>query len=75
MEVVRTVQIVTGNRISLELPAGFSGEEVEIIVLVKDAVRPKRKSLKGALSKYARSELISQESGIWEKIVEEKYGN
>ncbi len=75
MEVVRTVQTVTNGRISLDLPSEFSGKEVEIIVLTRDAAKSTRKSLRGTLQQYARPELTPQESRAWADAVEDKYGD
>lgn len=75
MEVIRAVQTVENGRISLDLPSELSGKEVEIIVLTKDTIKLRKKSLRGALQKYARPELIPQESSAWENAVEEKYGD
>ena len=75
MEVIRAVQTVENGRISLDLPSELSGKEVEIIVLTKEPVKLQKKSLRGALQKYARPELISQESSAWINAVEEKYGD
>ncbi len=75
MEVIRTIRTVKNGQVLLDLPPELSGRQVEIIVLTKDASKPKRKSLRGALQKYARPELISTESSAWENAVEKKYGD
>ena len=75
MEVIRTVQTVKNGQILLDLPSELSGREVEIIVLTKEPTKQRKKSLRGALQKYARPEFISQESNAWENAVEEKYGD
>ena len=75
MEVIRAVQTVENGQISLDLPSELSGKEVEIIVLTKDTAKPQKKSLRGALQKYARPELIPQESNAWINAVEKKYGD
>lgn len=69
MEVIRTVQTVENGRILLNLPSEFSGREVEVIVLTKEPTKQKKKSLRGALQKYARPEFIPQESSAWENGV------
>ncbi|MDJ0590755.1 MAG: hypothetical protein QNJ72_12265 [Pleurocapsa sp. MO_226.B13] len=38
-------------------------------------IKLQKKSLRGALQKYARPESIAQESNAWENAVEEKYGD
>ena len=75
MEVIRIVKTVENGRVSLDLLSELSGKEVEIIVLTKDTIKLQKKSLRGALQKYARPELIARESSAWENAVEEKYGD
>jgi hypothetical protein len=73
MEVIRTIETVKNGQILLNLPSELSGQEVEVIVLSKKIAKPKKKSLRGALQKYAKPELIPLEAKAWENAVEEKY--
>ncbi len=75
IKVIRTIKQVQNRRILLDLTSEISVIEVEIIVLTKDPAKQKKKSLKGALQKYARPEFISQEPNAWENALEEKYGD
>lgn len=73
--VIRTIQTVKNGQILLDLPSELSGKEVEVIILIKDAPKTQRRSLRGALQNYARPELIDLESSAWENAIEEKYGD
>lgn len=43
--------------------------------VIRTIQKTQRKSLRGALQRYARPELIDLESSAWEKATEEKYGD
>ncbi len=78
MEFVR--KVVNSDYISsiIDLPSSFKGKKVEIIVLPVAVTRKKeniKKSLMGALRKYADKSLIEKEKTAWQKAVEEKYAH
>jgi len=75
MTVIRAVKTVKNGQVLLNLPAEFSGQQVEIIVSTKEYYQVKKKSLKGVLENYANPELIALESTVWEKVAEKKYDN
>lgn len=56
----------------------MSEEQLEELVTMIKRISHKRKtakSLRGALSKYAKPELIPSEEGAWERAVTENYEN
>lgn len=68
MEAIRSIQTVANGEIHLQLPMQFWGQEVEIIVLAmqQSTVPPiGKKSLRGALKRYANPTLIEQEQSAW----------
>lgn len=75
MEVIRSIQMVKDGQVLLNLPSELSGQQVEVIVLAKQKLSSKGKSLRGALRQYAKPELIALESGAWEQAMEEKYAD
>ena len=61
-----------------DLPHTLKGRKVEVIILPAKETQEsdvKRGSAFGCLRKYADPSLISQESGVWEKAVVNKYAN
>lgn len=61
-----------------ELPASLRNRNVEVIILPTDngkSEKPRRKSAKGCLSKYANPALIPSEKDAWAKAAEEKYAD
>jgi hypothetical protein len=75
MEIIRSTKIVKDGQILLDLPSDLSGQEVEVIVVMKQRTVSQRKSLRGALRRYAKPNLIALESDAWAKAMEEKYGD
>ncbi len=77
MEAIRSIQTVENGEIYLQLPKQFWGQQVEIIVLTAPSQImqsfPRKKSLRGCLSRYAKPDLIAQEQDIWQTIVSEKH--
>jgi hypothetical protein len=61
-----------------DLPAGLRNRNVEVIILPADigtGEKPRRKSAKGCLKKYADPALVSLEKGAWAKAAEGKYAD
>lgn len=77
MEAIRSIQTVKNGEIHLQLPQQFWGQEVEIIVLPAPQQTPqpipRKKSLRGCLSRYAKPDLIAQEQDAWTTIASEKH--
>jgi hypothetical protein len=59
------------------LPSSLRNRNVEVIILPteNDRAKPRRKSAKGRLSKYANTKLIPLEKEAWVKAAEEKYAD
>ncbi len=77
MEAVRKIVYGTDLPNSLELPENFKRKRLEIIIIPIEDDFSEKKELKkaGALSEFARPELIEMEKCPWEKAVSEKYEN
>ena len=77
MEAIRNIQTVTNGEVHLQLPQQFWGQRVEIIVLpapLTTAPSPTHKrSLRGSLKPYARSELIATEQEAWQAAAGKKH--
>jgi hypothetical protein len=77
MEAIRSIQTVENGEIHLQLPKQFWGQEVEIIVLPAPQQTPppipRKKSLRGCLSRYAKLDLITQEQDAWPTVASEKH--
>ena len=61
-----------------DLPASLRNRDVEVIILPFDTenkVKPKLKSAKGCLKKYANPALLPQEKNAWAQSVEERYAD
>ncbi|TRX03249.1 hypothetical protein [Candidatus Methylobacter oryzae] len=68
MEAIRSIQIVKNGEVHLQLPTQFWGQEVEIIVLaIQQSATPPvgKKSLRGALKRYANPALMEKEQAAW----------
>lgn len=72
-KVVRGIELPN----SLELPESFKRKKLEIIIIPIEDDSSIKKVLKkaGALSEFARSELVDLEKTAWEKAMREKYEN
>lgn len=76
MYAVRTVQNISSERITIEVPEAFWGQEVEIIIFPLQVIRSQHKqSLRGCLKQYAKPELIDKEATAWQEAIREKYAN
>lgn len=75
MEALRKVVRGTELPNSLELPESFKRKKLEIIIIPIEDDSSTKKVLKkaGALSNFARPELIDSEKTAWEKAMKEKY--
>lgn len=77
METLR--KVVRGSELpsSLELPESFKRRKLEIIIIPMEDDFFEKKALKkaGALSEFARPELIDLEKSAWERAMKEKYEN
>lgn len=61
-----------------DLPAGLRNRNVDVIILPADNgkdEKPRRKSAKGCLKKYANPALAPLEKDAWVKAAEEKYAD
>ncbi len=77
MEALRKVVRGADLPSSLELPENFKTKKLEIIIIPLEDDSTGGKVLKkaGALSEFARPELINSEKTAWEKAMREKYEN
>ena len=57
------------------IPENMNHKNVEILILPVQEKKSGIGKLRGALKKYANSELIEKESEAWEMAVTEKYRN
>lgn len=75
MEALRKVVKGTDFPNSFGLPESFKKKKLEIIIIPLEDDYVSKKELKkaGALSEYAKPELIDYEKTAWEKAVSEKY--
>ncbi len=81
MRAIRDIIEIKSNRISYNLPSGFSDGKVELIVLSVDdqsSIRnnPEHKtsiSLRGALKDFSNPALLDRESGAWNQAAMAKY--
>ncbi len=78
MEAIRRIQTVQNGEVHFQLPKQFWGQKVENIVPHAPAptmrlVMPK-KSLRGCLKHYAKTELTAQEQDAWQAAASEKHG-
>ena len=65
---------------TIRLPEDFHAKTNQkvIVTLMNELVTPdaaEKKSMRGALAKYADPKLREQEEGAWERAVAEKYGH
>jgi hypothetical protein len=77
MEALRKVVRGADLPNSFELPENFKRKKLEIIIIPLEEDSSEKKVLKkaGALSEFARPELIDSEKTAWEKAMREKYEN
>lgn len=79
MEFLRVVKNSNDLAKVINIPKELINRKVEVIILPYDdkeeLVNDKKKSIRGALSKYKNVELQSQESEAWSRAVVEKYEN
>ena len=77
MEALRKVIKGTDFPHMLELPENFKRKKLEIIIIPLEDDSSERKVLKkaGALSEFAKPELIDSEKSAWEKAMRKKYEN
>jgi hypothetical protein len=77
MEAIRRIQTVENGEIYLQLPEQFWGQDVEIIVLPAPQQtpqpKPRKKSLRGCLNRYAKPDFIAQEQGAWATVASENH--
>jgi hypothetical protein len=77
MEFLRVVKDSDDLVKVIDIPKGLRNRKVEVIIFPYGDIEEdtKRKSLRGALSKYKNEELQVMESEAWSKTVVEKYEN
>ncbi len=77
MEFLRVVKDSDDLVKVIDIPKGLRNRKVEVIIFPYEDIEEdiKRKSLRGALSKYKNEELQVMESEAWSKAVVEKYEN
>lgn len=77
MEALRKVVKGADLPESFELPENFKKKNLEVIIIPLEEESLNKNTLKkaGALSEYARPDLIDYEETAWEKAMREKYEN
>ena len=77
MEFLRVVKDSDDLAKVIDIPKALRNRKVEVIILPYEDIKEdtKRKSLRGALSKYKNETLQTRESEAWSKAVVEKYEN
>ncbi|ASA95786.1 MULTISPECIES: hypothetical protein [Anoxybacillus] len=79
MDFVRVIKHSNDLEKFIDIPEGLKNRKVEIIILPytdqEDIEQGKKKSLRGALSKYKNEVLQNQESDAWSKNVVDQYEN
>ncbi|HEX9060986.1 MAG TPA: hypothetical protein VF941_12475 [Clostridia bacterium] len=77
MEALRKVVRGTDLPNSLELPESYKKKKLEIIIIPLEDDSANKRELKkaGALSEFAKPELIDIEKSAWEKAMREKHEN
>ncbi len=77
MEFLRVVKDSDDLSKVIDIPRGLRNKKLEVIIFPYEDIEndTKKKSLRGALSKYKNEELQTIESEAWSKAVVEKYEN
>lgn len=77
MEFLRVIKDSEDLSKVIDIPKGLRNKKLEVIIFPYEDIEKdtKKKSLRGALSKYKNEELRTIESGAWSKAVVEKYEN
>ncbi|NLW23110.1 MAG: hypothetical protein GXY88_07655 [Tissierellia bacterium] len=76
MEFVRVIKDSEELAKIIDIPQGLRNRKVEVIILPyqeEEYNKTKKKSLRGALSKYKNEKLQDRESEAWSRAVVEKY--
>ena len=76
MQAIREIRTVEQGQVTLCLPHGLWGQQVEIIILPvqrQDAHSFPKKSLRGCLQQHVRSGLIDVEQHAWPEAAREKH--
>jgi hypothetical protein len=77
MEFLRVIKDSDDLSKVIDMPKGLMNKKLEVIIFPYEDIEKdtKKKSLRGALSKYKNVELQTIEGGAWSKEVVEKYEN
>lgn len=77
MEFLRVVKDSDDLAKIIDIPEGLRNRKLEVIIFPYEDTEKdnKKKSLRGALSKYKNEELQTIENEAWSKAVVEKYEN
>lgn len=77
MEFLRVIKDSDDLSKVIDIPRGLRNKKLEVIIFPYEDIEKdtKKKSLRGALSRYKNEELQTIESGAWSKAVVEKYEN
>ena len=77
MEFLRVIKDSDDLSKVIDIPKGLRNKKLEVIIFPYEDIekKTKRKSLRGALSKYKNEELQTIEGGAWSKAAVEKYEN
>lgn len=77
MEFLRVVKDSDDLLKVIDIPKGLRNKKLEVIIFPYEDIEKdtKKKSLRGALSKYKDEELQTIESQAWSKAVVERYEN
>ena len=77
MEFLRVIKDSDDLANVIDIPKELRNRKVEVIIFPYEDIEEdtKRRSLRGALSKYKNEALRDAESGAWSKAVVDKYEN
>ena len=77
MEFLRVIKDSDDLSKVIDIPRGLRNKKLEVIIFPYEDIEKdtKKRSLRGALSKYKNEELQAIEGGAWSKAVVEKYEN
>ena len=77
MEFLRVIKDSDELSKVIDIPKGLRNRKLEVIIFPYENIEKdtKKKSLRGALSKYKNEKLQTMENGAWSKAVVKKYEN
>ena len=76
METLRLKRKITSTRLKIDELSGWFGKEVDIIIREKPVLSNQEQVLVGgALHEFRDKSKLKEESSVWERVVNNKYGN